>query len=91
MAIYINSEPISLRVARVLHRGYKFFISPLFGNACRFEPYCSDYTLQAVEKHGALKGILLGCKRLVRCHPYCKGGYDPVPEIRSEQIGQKQN
>ena len=77
--------------ARTVHRGYKFFISPLFGNACRFEPYCSDYALEAIQKHGYLKGSWLSLVRLVRCNPYCKGGYDPVPQAGpcNEEIGKK--
>ena len=69
----------TVALARLLHRGYKRFISPLFGNVCRFEPYCSDYALEAVETHGLIKGAWLTVKRLARCHPGCKGGYDPVP------------
>ena len=64
---------------RVLHRGYKRFISPLLGNVCRFEPYCSDYALEAVEKHGLLKGGFLAMRRIIRCNPLCRGGHDPVP------------
>ena len=62
-------------------RLYKIFVSPLLGPACRFYPTCSDYTAQALERHGVLKGLFLGARRLVRCHPWggC-GGVDPVPE-----------
>ncbi len=67
------------RILRALHRLYKMTLSPLFGNACRFEPYCSDYALEAIEAHGYVKGGWLTLKRLARCHPYCQGGYDPVP------------
>lgn len=57
---------------------YRKYISPLKGPTCRFYPTCSQYTLEAVEKYGALKGSLMGIKRILRCHPFNKGGYDPV-------------
>ena len=57
---------------------YKALISPFLPPACRFEPTCSDYTREAVEKYGALKGTLMGIMRLMRCQPFCKGGHDPV-------------
>jgi len=57
---------------------YKAAVSPFFPPACRFEPTCSEYTRQAVEKYGALKGTWMGLKRLLRCQPFCKGGHDPV-------------
>lgn len=65
-------------VIKFLHRLYKSFVSPLFGNACRFEPFCSDYFVEALEKKGLIKGFMLGIWRVVRCNPYCKGGHDPV-------------
>jgi hypothetical protein len=57
---------------------YKTFMSPFLPPACRFEPTCSEYARQAVEKHGALKGTWMGVKRILRCQPFCKGGHDPV-------------
>jgi hypothetical protein len=57
---------------------YKTFVSPFLPPACRFEPTCSEYTRQAVEKYGAFKGSWLGFKRILRCQPFSKGGYDPV-------------
>lgn len=60
-------------------RFYKRAISPALGNRCRFTPSCSEYMYEAVERYGALRGVWLGVKRLVRCQPFCKGGYDPVP------------
>jgi putative membrane protein insertion efficiency factor len=65
--------------ALFLLRGYKRFISPLLPPMCRFEPSCSVYTMQAVEKYGALRGVWLGIRRLSRCHPFNPGGWDPVP------------
>ena len=61
-------------------RGYRLMLSPWLGNACRFEPTCSRYSLAALEKHGALAGSYLTVHRLLRCQPFCKGGHDPVPD-----------
>ena len=61
-------------------KGYKKFISPFLPSACRFEPTCSVYMYQAIQKKGILKGLYLGVKRIFRCHPFCEGGFDPVPE-----------
>lgn len=57
---------------------YQVVVSPLMPAACRFEPTCSEYTRQAVEKYGAIRGTWLGVKRILRCQPFCKGGHDPV-------------
>lgn len=62
-----------------LIRVYRYAISPLFGSRCRFFPTCSAYTAEAIEKHGACKGGMLGLKRIARCHPWNPGGFDPVP------------
>ena len=75
-------EPGRSRLARGLAlvvRGYQRFISPAFPPACRFYPTCSQYTLEAIQRHGALKGTWLGLRRLARCHPWHPGGHDPVP------------
>jgi len=61
-------------------KGYKKFFSPWLGNHCRFYPSCADYTSQAIARHGAVRGVLLGTKRLLKCHPFHEGGWDPVPE-----------
>lgn len=67
------------RLVMALIRGYQRFISPLLASNCRFHPTCSQYTLEAVERYGAFKGLWLGAKRISRCHPFNPGGYDPVP------------
>ncbi|MBM6991512.1 MAG: membrane protein insertion efficiency factor YidD [Mobilibacterium timonense] len=59
-------------------RGYQKFISPMFPPTCRFYPTCSEYCLQAVRKYGPFKGSWLGIKRILRCHPWNPGGYDPL-------------
>lgn len=60
-------------------RAYRFLLSAWLGNQCRFEPTCSAYTIGALQAHGALAGSYLGVRRIVRCHPWCDGGVDPVP------------
>ncbi len=65
----------------LLIQTYKITLSPMLGRHCRFLPTCSAYTHEAVEKHGALKGAVLGLKRILKCHPFHAGGHDPVPEI----------
>ena len=62
-----------------LVKAYRLFLSPWLGSACRFEPSCSVYSLQALHRHGAAKGSYLTLRRLVRCQPWCEGGHDPVP------------
>lgn len=64
-------------------RGYQRYISSWTPPVCRFEPSCSNYTLQAVQTHGAIRGVLLGVWRILRCQPFSAGGYDPVPPARS--------
>lgn len=66
-------------LALAMIRFYKRFLSPLLPSACRFEPTCSVYTYEAIEKYGVIKGGWLGIKRISRCHPFNPGGYDPVP------------
>lgn len=62
-----------------LIKGYRKFISPLFPPTCRFQPTCSQYTLEAIENFGPFQGSWLGIKRILRCHPFHPGGYDPIP------------
>lgn len=66
----------------LLVRGYRLLLSPWVGNGCRFEPSCSAYALQSLEQHGAAAGSYLTVARLLRCHPWCAGGHDPVPAGR---------
>nr|WP_084681165.1 membrane protein insertion efficiency factor YidD [Desulfospira joergensenii] len=63
----------------ILIKFYQFFISPLTGRNCRFYPSCSAYAFEAVQRHGCFKGSALAAKRILRCHPFHSGGYDPVP------------
>ena len=74
------------RIILKLIAAYQYFLSPFIGGACRFHPSCSRYTSEAIEKHGAWKGSLLGIKRICRCHPFHEGGLDPVPEPVSFQF-----
>ncbi|HYJ40464.1 MAG TPA: membrane protein insertion efficiency factor YidD [Steroidobacteraceae bacterium] len=66
-------------VLKYLIRGYQLAISPLLGPRCRFYPTCSQYAIEAIETHGALRGVWLTIKRISRCHPWHEGGFDPVP------------
>ena len=62
-----------------LLKAYRFAISPLYGQVCRYHPTCSAYALEAVQSHGALRGTWLAMRRVARCHPWAAGGFDPVP------------
>lgn len=68
------------RLLILLVKGYRLLLSPWLGSSCRFEPTCSQYALEALQKHGAGAGSWLAARRLARCHPWCAGGHDPVPE-----------
>ena len=70
-----------------LVRGYQLFISPIIGNRCRFHPSCSQYSIEALRTHGALKGLWLTVRRLLRCHPLHPGGFDPVPSKGNTKKG----
>jgi len=65
-------------------RFYQIFLSPFFGGACKFYPSCSKYGYEAIARHGAWHGGLLAMKRLLRCRPFTKGGFDPVPEVTED-------
>ena len=68
------------KILILLIRVYRFLISPVLGNHCRFHPSCSSYALTAIEQYGALRGCWMGLRRLLRCHPWHPGGFDPVPD-----------
>jgi putative membrane protein insertion efficiency factor len=71
-------------VLLLLVRLYQVFLSPFFGGACKFYPSCSRYGYEAIAKHGAWSGSVLAVKRLLRCRPFTKGGFDPVPDVVDE-------
>ncbi len=78
--------PTSIRWSRLpqrlligLVRAYRLVLSPWLGSNCRFEPTCSAYSLEALQRHGAAAGTYLTAARVLRCHPWCDGGFDPVP------------
>jgi len=62
-----------------LVRGYRYLLSPWWGRQCRFNPTCSEYAIEALERHGAARGAWLALRRVLRCHPWGGGGFDPVP------------
>jgi uncharacterized protein len=80
-----TGHSLSAWVLLIIVRFYVLFLSPIFGGACRFYPSCSNYAYEAIVRHGARRGAWLSVKRLLRCQPFCQGGFDPVPEIRYEQ------
>jgi putative membrane protein insertion efficiency factor len=77
LATSITSVPRRVLLASL--RAYKWMLSPLLPPACRYVPTCSEYAAEAIERHGAVRGSLLALRRLLRCHPLVRGGFDPVP------------
>lgn len=77
LPVALQDLPRRLLIGTV--RGYRFFLKPWLGNACRFEPTCSAYAMTALQQHGAAAGSYLAARRILRCHPWCDGGIDPVP------------
>ena len=73
------------KILILLIRFYQKFISPMFPAKCRFYPTCSQYTLEAIKEHGAIKGTYLGIRRILKCHPFHEGGYDPVPKKENKK------
>ena len=72
---------------RALVIGYRYSLSALLGRQCRFAPTCSEYAIEAIERHGAIAGGWLALRRIARCHPWGGSGYDPVPETLTEHAG----
>lgn len=77
------TSPIIGYLLRGLIRAYQLLLSPLLGNNCRFEPSCSQYAIEAIARHGPWRGGTLALGRILRCHPWHSGGYDPVPPAHS--------
>ena len=79
-----KKKHIGIKICELLIKFYKKVISPIIhlipGSGCRFYPTCSQYTLQAIQKHGVIRGIIIGTCRILRCNPFCEGGLDYVPE-----------
>lgn len=87
----LSVAPVHVRAALLALRFYKAYLSILFAGSCRFEPTCSQYAYEAIERFGVARGVWLGVTRLLRCHPLSrKFGYDPVPE-KKENMGLEMN
>ncbi|MFD2179074.1 membrane protein insertion efficiency factor YidD [Veronia pacifica] len=82
MATFVSTAAKTLIIGLI--RFYQLVISPLIGPRCRFTPTCSQYAIEAVSRHGVIKGGWLASKRLLKCHPLNSGGYDPVPPNQSD-------
>jgi len=80
---------IAKNLVLLLLRAYKWAISPLFLPACRYVPTCSEYAMEAVDRYGAVRGSLMAGWRLLRCHPFAKGGYDPVEAGRTHAAAKR--
>ena len=65
---------------------YQYFLSPLFGQNCRFHPTCSQFAVEAIGEHGVFKGVYLSIRRILKCHPYTEGGLDPVPKKQDKPL-----
>ena len=79
------------RALQILIRGYQFTLSPLLGQSCRFHPSCSHYAHEAIGRFGAIKGSGLAAHRLLRCHPWAEGGFDPVPDATAPAMKPAKN
>lgn len=77
------------RIGLALIRFYQVAISPMIGPSCRYYPTCSQYAIEAIERFGFIKGSYLALKRVLRCHPFCEGGIDHVPDIGHKACGHK--
>lgn len=85
MGYAINIEKSLKQVAILLIRAYQYLFGYFFGHCCRFSPTCSNYAIEAIETGGLIRGIGRTIHRLMRCHPWCEGGYDPVVFIKKEK------
>jgi len=90
-AIALRQNATVKRALLFLIRLYQLCLSPFFGNQCRFYPTCSAYAAEAIDVHGAVRGLWLAVKRLLRCHPWHPGGVDPVPEKKGESGATRKN
>ena len=88
MSLLISVQTMIKKILLGLISGYRYAISPYLGNHCRFYPSCSTYTQEAIEQYGVLTGLWLGLKRILRCHPFTAGGYDPVPKQPDSSLNQ---
>jgi len=73
------------QILLLIIRGYQLVLSPMLGSHCRFYPSCSCYSHDAIEAHGAIKGMYFSIRRISRCHPWSEGGFDPVPEVNNNK------
>jgi len=80
----VNSGDTMAKILISLVRAYQLLLSPLLGMNCRFQPTCSHYMMDAINRFGAVHGTWLGLRRLSRCHPFAKGGLDPIPELKTK-------
>lgn len=80
-----KAPTLPARVAAKIVRGYQLVISPVLGPRCRFHPTCSEYSREALQRFGLLRGGWLSIRRIVRCQPFCEGGYDPVPDSETPE------
>jgi len=83
---YAEKETVMKQIFIGIIRFYQKFISPMTPPACRFYPTCSHYGLEAFQKHGAFKGFWLTLKRILKCHPFHPGGFDPVPDKKDDRV-----